>query len=71
MISFFSVCFAGDEPEVETGLGKIKGSYRTALRGKRYCAFEGIPYAKPPIDNLRFEVSFDYIKNLFGSSNWK
>ncbi|KAJ8939209.1 hypothetical protein NQ314_011197 [Rhamnusium bicolor] len=45
-----------DLPEVETPLGKIIGEWRNSNGGIKYAAFEGIPYAKPPIGELRFEV---------------
>ncbi|XP_063990615.1 uncharacterized protein LOC135169494 [Diachasmimorpha longicaudata] len=40
---------------VETPLGNVQGFYKTSSRGRRYRAFEGIPYAQPPVDDLRFE----------------
>ncbi|KAJ8933691.1 hypothetical protein NQ318_008410 [Aromia moschata] len=45
-----------DAPQVKTWLGKIRGSWKTSYDGRTYAAFEGIPYAKPPIEDLRFEV---------------
>lgn len=44
-------------PEVTTKLGKVRGAYKTSHFGRTFAAFEGVPYAKPPIGNLRFEVS--------------
>lgn len=44
-------------PEVITSVGKIAGYLKIAAEGTIYSAFEGIPYAKPPIGDLRFEVS--------------
>ncbi|KAJ8963213.1 hypothetical protein NQ318_018679 [Aromia moschata] len=35
--------------------GTVQGTYKTSYGGKNYSAFEGIPYAKPPVDKLRFE----------------
>ncbi|CAH2002361.1 unnamed protein product [Acanthoscelides obtectus] len=58
------LCFVGikclvttvnDHPQVETKLGKVEGTWRTSFNGRKYAAFEGIPYAKPPIGDLRFE----------------
>ncbi|XP_025830548.1 venom carboxylesterase-6-like, partial [Agrilus planipennis] len=45
----------GEFPEVNTDLGKIRGSYRVSVLGRKYAAFEGIPYAEPPIQEYRFE----------------
>lgn len=40
---------------VQTALGSLSGFYLNASYGRTYRAFEGIPYAKPPLDDLRFE----------------
>ena len=39
---------------VETSLGKIKGASRRSKLGKTFFSFKGIPYAQPPIGDLRF-----------------
>lgn len=39
---------------------KIVGRYRKSHDGKGIKAFQGIPYAEPPVDELRFKV------NIFG-----
>lgn len=46
-----------DSPAVQTPLGKVVGSYAKSFEGRNISAFEGIPYAKPPVDELRFHVS--------------
>lgn len=45
-------------PIVKTPLGDIKGSYGIAINGRQYESYLGVPYALPPIGNLRFEVEF-------------
>ncbi|XP_058803727.1 esterase FE4-like isoform X2 [Phymastichus coffea] len=40
---------------VETRNGQVRGTIKKSVEGYSYCAFLGIPYAKPPIDNLRFK----------------
>ena len=43
-------------PEVKTPLGGIKGTMKRSFGGRKYAAFEGIPYAQPPTRERRFEV---------------
>ncbi|XP_046744929.1 venom carboxylesterase-6-like [Diprion similis] len=43
-------------PRANTTIGLILGYFRTSYGGRRFKAFEGIPYAEPPIGKLRFEV---------------
>uniref|UniRef100_A0A1I8JUG0 Carboxylic ester hydrolase n=1 Tax=Anopheles funestus TaxID=62324 RepID=A0A1I8JUG0_ANOFN len=40
---------------VNTGYGPVQGASRTALYGNGYVSFQGIPYAKPPVGELRFK----------------
>ncbi|XP_076182913.1 carboxylic ester hydrolase-like [Ptiloglossa arizonensis] len=44
-----------DAPRVKTPLGSIKGYHLLSANGKQYEAYEGIPYALPPIGKLRFK----------------
>ena len=37
-------------------LGAIQGTYSVSVRGRQFGAFQGIPYAVPPIGKLRFKV---------------
>lgn len=46
------------EPIVETEHGKLRGQLaRNDDNGFTYFAFKGVPYAKPPVGDLRFSVS--------------
>lgn len=47
-------------PLVETEYGTLNGII-SDNNGEKYIAFKGIPYAKPPIGNLRFKVSINDI----------
>jgi hypothetical protein len=47
-------------PTVSTKYGKLKGIKSVSRGGKEYFEFLGIPYAKPPTKNLRFEVCINY-----------
>lgn len=43
---------------IETKDGPVRGQLKTTnFNGKPYYAFQGIPYAKPPVGELRFKVS--------------
>ncbi|XP_011171836.1 uncharacterized protein LOC105204452 [Solenopsis invicta] len=42
-------------PRVKTPLGGLKGYYKISQNGRKYEAYEGIPYALPPIGKLRFK----------------
>lgn len=42
---------------VNTRLGPIRGTTMLSRNGYKFNAFLGIPYAKPPIGELRFRVS--------------
>jgi carboxylesterase type B len=44
------------ELTVETKYGKLKGAESTSIWSERpFLEFKGIPYAKPPVENLRFK----------------
>ena len=43
-------------PVVTTNYGQVKGVISISREGKQYYEYLGIPYAKPPTGNLRFEV---------------
>ena len=36
--------------------GQLKGHRLTTRKGREIFAFQGIPYAKPPVGDLRFQV---------------
>jgi len=42
--------------------GKIKGSILKSRNGREFKAFQGIPYAKSPIGDLRLQV---FISNIY------
>jgi len=49
-------CVRAERPRVKTTLGDLEGVWQTSAKGLQYAAFMGIPYAQPPVGDLRFEV---------------
>lgn len=45
-----------DGPVVKTPLGDLQGTVIKTDRGEKIYSFLGVPYAKPPVDDLRFKV---------------
>ncbi|KAK4880938.1 hypothetical protein RN001_004257 [Aquatica leii] len=43
-----------EHPIVETPFGKIVGTYASSYSGRKYAEYLSIPYAKPPVGDLRF-----------------
>ncbi|XP_015121789.1 venom carboxylesterase-6 [Diachasma alloeum] len=43
-----------DGPRMTTPLGGVRGFYKYSQNGRKFMAFEGIPYAQPPVGELRF-----------------
>ncbi|KAJ8920752.1 hypothetical protein NQ315_004892 [Exocentrus adspersus] len=44
-------------PVFDTVYGQVYGTVEWARYGRQYYSFRGIPYAKPPINDLRFKAS--------------
>ena len=55
---FFYCIVRGNAEEIVNipSLGEIRGSFMTSASGRQFSAFRGIPFAKPPVDQLRFKV---------------
>ena len=45
---------SGSDPEVNTSSGTIVGKLETLPNGKSVYEYLGVPYAKPPVNELRF-----------------
>lgn len=41
---------------VKTNYGLVQGRHRSGCEGVKYVSFQGIPYARPPVGELRFKV---------------
>lgn len=46
-----------EEPIIEISDGKLRGTITQNLKGEKIYSFLGVPFAKPPIGELRFKVS--------------
>lgn len=64
-ITILTICsVTGTElPTIALQQGTLQGINFKTVWGKEYLAFLGIPYAKPPVGDLRFRVSYN-------SSSW-
>jgi hypothetical protein len=52
-----SVAQTSKKPVVRVQQGLLRGKLLTSVRSKnKYVGFLGIPYAKPPVGDLRFKV---------------
>jgi hypothetical protein len=50
--------------------GRLKGLRVESVRGHEMLVFLGIPYAKPPVAELRFKVGFgSFISDIFSTTN--
>ncbi|KAF5288890.1 hypothetical protein FQA39_LY03769 [Lamprigera yunnana] len=49
-------CFGNEvAPEITISQGTLKGTTGKTIKGRTFLSFKGIPYAKPPIGDLRFK----------------
>ena len=63
----FQCISASEDVIVRTKFGDISGFTHNTEDGFEASAFLGVPYAKPPLGDYRFEVHF-YLKNLLSNS---
>lgn len=54
-IVFTWSCSVNANPKVKTQQGLVEGYYDETFSGKTILAFEGVPYATPPVGDLRFQ----------------
>lgn len=63
LITFAAICINADKSSdeykiVKTNYGLIRGKKFVSLyEGKEFYGYRGIPYAQPPVNELRFKVS--------------
>jgi hypothetical protein len=58
LLCFFNVCSFSERSPIVTipALGQVRGSKMISSSGRNFFAFRGVPYAKPPVEELRFKV---------------
>ena len=44
-------------------LGRVRGSRMSSFNQREFLAFRGIPYAQPPVGELRFKVGLLYLQS--------
>ena len=55
----------GEDITVNLSKGKLRGARLDYDFGQYYYAFKGIPYARPPVKELRFKVILSILFSLF------
>lgn len=46
-----------EECSVTVAEGRLKGKTAFDYFGRKFYSFRGVPYAKPPVNDLRFKVN--------------
>lgn len=49
------------EPVITIDQGQLRGKFVDSGGNSTYYSFQGIPYAKPPLGELRFKVSKSFL----------
>jgi carboxylesterase type B len=63
LIGLFRIAYGNSEvPIIETQSGHVSGVSEKSYSGYDYLAYYGIPFAEPPVGNLRFKVIPNKIK---------
>jgi hypothetical protein len=50
--------------------GWLRGKAVTTESGETYYSFQGIPYAKPPVGPLRFQVRQSGVSDILSVQSW-
>lgn len=56
LINLFLLLLCQEDTFVDTKFGRLKGFKLDLIDNKKVNIFLGVPFAKPPISELRFEV---------------
>lgn len=55
LVHLFQIFLVDAVPRVRVSEGNLSGCYLTTRYGRNISAFAGIPFAEPPIGDLRFD----------------
>ncbi|KAK9885279.1 hypothetical protein WA026_010774 [Henosepilachna vigintioctopunctata] len=55
ILLFIGSSTSEENPVVQTAYGKVRGKVLKSYDNKDFYAFQGIPFAEPPVGNLRFQ----------------
>ena len=61
LLLLFAYVAAQGGPIVDTGYGPVQGVNVNMASGDVIQTWMGIPFARPPVGELRFEVSWEFI----------
>jgi len=65
LMLFVGLVYGTDNIILNLSQGKIKGSIEKSRNGREFRAFQGIPYAKSPIGDLRLQVYLNQTSTIF------
>ena len=65
LFGLFLVFSNAEDLIVSLSDGQINGTYMNSWLNNQFLAFRRIPYAEPPIEDLRFQVSLLLLSNYF------
>ena len=51
-------------PVIDTNAGQVSGVTLKSFSGKDFLAYLGIPFAEPPVNDLRFQVCTNEISKI-------
>jgi carboxylesterase type B len=57
-LTILEVVYSKERYRISIEQGELQGTTLTSRNGRTFAAFQGIPYAEPPVGNLRFKVRF-------------